>query len=100
MDVRVTCPFGHKCETAKDGYIERCALYVEMRGKDAAGEDHDEWRCSFAWQPILQVEVASTGRNVAASIQSLRNEQTKRQDLALQALNRRAIDASENIKIK
>lgn len=87
MEIKVTCPLGSECEKAKDGYIERCAWYVEMQGKDATGKDHDEWRCALAWLPILQVEVAGTNRQVAASVQSMRNEQTKRQDIALQAMH-------------
>ena len=83
MEIRVTCPLGSECETAKDGYVERCAWYTEMKGQDATGEEHNDWRCAIAWQPILQVEVAGTNRGVAASVQSLRNETTKRQDVAL-----------------
>lgn len=99
METKVTCPFGHKCEEAKDGYVERCALYVEMQGRDASGGTYDEWRCSLAWMPILQVEMSSTNRGVAASVQSLRNEQSKRQDAALKVIsnleeNHAAIDHS------
>ena len=86
MEIRITCPLGSKCEEAKDGYVERCAWYTEMSGKDAAGKDHDEWNCAIKWFPILQVEMSGTNRQVAASIQSMRNEQTKRQDIALQSL--------------
>ena len=98
MEVKTTCPFGSECETAKDGHIERCALYIEMRGQDETGKEHDTWRCSFAWQPILQIEVAGTSRRMAASIQSLRNETTKRQDIAIKAV--RDLDNAEIINIK
>jgi len=86
MDIRITCPLGSKCEEVKDGYVERCAWYTEMSGKDAAGNDHDDWKCAITWFPILQVEMSATNRQVAASVQSMRNEQTKRQDIALQSL--------------
>lgn len=87
METRITCPFGSKCEEAKDGFVERCALYVEMQGRDASGGTYDEWRCSLAWMPILQVEASSTNRVVAASVQSMRNEQIKRQDAALKVID-------------
>ncbi len=87
METRTTCPFGHKCEEAKEGFVERCALYVEMQGRDATGGTYDEWRCSLAWMPILQVEMSSTSRGVAASVQSLRNENSKRQDAAMKVID-------------
>ena len=78
------CPLGNTCSKAvADDTIEHCPWHVEMRGKDATGEDHDTWRCAIAWLPILQVEVAGTNRTVAKAVQSMRNEQTKRQDAAL-----------------
>ena len=84
MEVRITCPLGSKCEEAKDGYVERCAWYVQLSGTDAQGKDHDSWKCSIAWQPILQLEMAGTNRGQTAAIESLRNENSKRQDIALQ----------------
>lgn len=86
METRLTCPLGHKCEEAKDGYVERCAWYTEMEGQDASGNNHKDWRCAIAWFPILQVEMSQSSRGVAASVQSLRNETTKRQDAALSAV--------------
>jgi len=79
----VSCPLGHTCVEAKDGKIHRCAWHIKMQGKDQSGEDHNEWGCAIAWQPILMVEMSSTSRGVSASVDSLRNETTKRQDAAL-----------------
>lgn len=87
VDVVITCPLGSTCEEVKDGAIHRCAWHTKMKGTDASGEEHDEWGCAISWMPILQTEVASTNRGVAASVQSFRNENTKRQDIAIGALN-------------
>ena len=85
MDIEevVTCPLGSVCVEAKDGKLHRCAWHIKMQGKDQSGKDHDEWGCAIAWQPILMVEMSSTSRGVSASVDSLRNETTKRQDAAL-----------------
>lgn len=82
------CPFnGGKCSKVIDEEtIEHCPLHIEIRGKDATGEDHDTWRCAISWLPILQLEMAGTNRTVAASVQSLRNEQTKKQAQAIKAI--------------
>ena len=94
MDVRMTCPLGSECESVKDGYVERCSWYTQMRGQDATGEEHNDWKCAITWFPILQVEQSQSARGVAASVQSLRNETTKRQDMAMQA-----IGEIENVKV-
>ena len=85
MDIQeeVTCPLGHKCTEIKDNKVHRCAWHVKMAEVDQEGKQHDEWGCAIAWQPILMVELSSTNRNVSASVDSLRNETTKRQDAAL-----------------
>jgi hypothetical protein len=86
MDEIITCPLGSKCTEIKDNKIHRCAWHIKMKGVDAAGEEHDEWGCAIAWQPILQLEIAGTNRGVAESVQSMRNENTKRQDAAIDAI--------------
>ena len=86
MDIKLTCPLGSECETARDGYIERCRWYQEYAGKDASGKEHNRWECSMAMMPILQLEAARTNRNVAAAVESARNENIKRQDLAIKAM--------------
>lgn len=94
MKIDITCPLGHKCEKAVVGdKVERCAWYIQMRGTDYAGQEKDEWNCAIAWQPILQVEVAQTNRGISASVQSMRNEQTKRQDTAIKLLK-----STDNVK--
>lgn len=85
MDIQeeITCPLGHKCVEAKDGKLHRCAWHVKMAGVDQSGKRHDEWNCAIAWQPLLMVEMSSSGRSTAAAVESLRNETVKRQDAAL-----------------
>lgn len=86
MDIKLTCPLGSECETAKDGYIERCRWYQEYAGRDASGKEHNHWECSMAMMPVLQLEAARTNRSVAAAVESARNENIKRQDLAIKAM--------------
>jgi len=89
MDIRTTCPLGHQCEVSKDGYVERCAWFTELSGTTADGDAIDDWKCAIAWQPILQVETSMTNKGQTEAIESMRNENTKRQDAALQiAFNR------------
>lgn len=90
MDIKVvgTCPLGHTCEKIVGDTIERCMWYVALKGTDAQGVDHDEWNCAIAWSPILQIEMAGTNRGQTAAIESLRNEQDKRQGQAVQELRR------------
>jgi len=79
METCLTCPLGAKCEEIKDNILHRCIWYVEMKGTDSAGDEHNEWNCAMAWMPILQTEVATSNRGVAASIESMRNEMTEGQ---------------------
>ena len=63
MKIVLTCPLGHTCEKAVDGYIERCAWYTNIKGKDPQSEEIiDQWKCAMTWQPILLVENAQTNR--------------------------------------
>ena len=86
MDIISTCPFCSDCEVIKDNKVYRCRLFIQMKGTDAAGDEHDTWNCSLAWQPILITEVAGAVRQTSASVQSMRNLQDARQKEAIQAL--------------
>ena len=77
MEIEISCPLGHKCEEAVTGKILRCAWYVEMRGTDATGQPHDDWKCAIAWNPILQTEMAGTNRGQTFAIESMREQRTK-----------------------
>lgn len=84
METRLTCPLGHTCESAHDGYIERCAWFTLIKGKDPQSEKIiDEWACAIQWLPLLNVEMSQTNRGQTAAIESFRNETVKRQDAFL-----------------
>ncbi|RLC99051.1 MAG: hypothetical protein DRI46_10170 [Chloroflexi bacterium] len=58
--------------------------FVKIQGADPqTGDKIDEYNCAMSWQPILMVENSGQLRGVAVSVQSLRNETIKRQDVAL-----------------
>lgn len=88
VETKITCPLGSECERIVGGTLEVCAWYTTIKGKNPqTDEDIDEKKCAIAWLPILSVENTGTGRHIAASIQSLRNETITRQDAALGRLN-------------
>lgn len=88
MKTKITCPLGHSCEKIVDDHIERCAWYIQLAGSDPRdGKELNESRCAMAWQPILMVESTRANTQVAASVQSHRNETIKRQDIALGVLS-------------
>lgn len=98
METKTTCPLGHTCKKIVDDHIEVCAWLTGVAGKDPqTDEDINEERCAIAWQPILMIEMSGTNRQVAASVQSLRNETVDRQDRAMQLIgevsNVRAIES-------
>lgn len=76
MDVKHTCPFGHKCESAIDSNtIERCTFYIQLKGKHPQTEEIiDQYGCAIGWLPILLIENAQTTRSASAAIESFRNE--------------------------
>lgn len=92
MKTCITCPLGSECEKIVGDHIERCAWYISLVGTDpTTGDKVDERKCAIAWQPLLAIEANGTGFKVATAIQSLRNETIKRQDIALGAINGKAI---------
>ena len=90
--VRGECPLGSKCEVVETRNEEQvlitCPWYKKFQGQDMQGNDHDEWDCSIAWMPMLQIEMAGTNRGQTAAIESMRNETIKRQDAAINAMNK------------
>ena len=88
LEVKTTCPLGSECEKIVDGVIHRCAWYVTIKGKNPQDNtDIDESRCAIAWQPILAIEQTATAVHTNQSIQSMRNETIKRQEIAMGALD-------------
>jgi hypothetical protein len=82
MEIKITCPLGSKCEEAKDGYVERCVSWINIRGKHPQTEEIiDQWNCGlFFWQPILTLENAQTNRGQTDAICSFRDEMVKGQE--------------------
>ena len=74
LEVKVTCPFGSKCEEAKDGALHRCAMYVEIAGKNPnTGEEMRGWYCAMAVTPALLIENAQQHRSANAALEGFRN---------------------------
>jgi len=60
----------------------RCMLFTHFTMKDPqTGRDRDEWTCAHALNPVMMLELANQIRQVAASVDSMRNEVVKRQDV-------------------
>lgn len=94
MEVCITCPLGSECETIIDNKLHRCAWYTKLKGKDAQGEERDEWACAIAWQPILLLEIAGKVRQTNASIQTMTASEDKNQKQALEILQNVRISSS------
>ena len=81
LEVEFFCPLGSTCEEAKDGVIRRCAWYTKMVGLDPnTGESVDDWACSMAWMPMLQVETSKTNRGRTEALDNLRDAAIKGQE--------------------
>jgi hypothetical protein len=88
VKIKTICPLGCECEKVSGDSIERCAWYVKLQGNNPQdGSPIDEWRCSIAWQPLLLIQGNGMLAGTNESIQSLRNETVKRQDIALGVMN-------------
>lgn len=75
MKVELTCPLGHKCETASGDTIHRCTWFTQIAGQNpTTGEQIDEKGCAMAWLPILLVENARVARGTSAAVETFRNE--------------------------
>lgn len=80
METKIVCPLGSECEKAKEGYIERCAWYTKLIGKNPQDQkDIEEWGCAMSWLPLMLVENAQTVRRTAKATESFRNEMVKGQ---------------------
>lgn len=83
LETKKTCPLGSECQQVVDGVIHECMWFLKIAGVDANQEPTETENCAIAWQPILLLESNNQIRMNGASIQSLRNETIKRQDIAL-----------------
>lgn len=79
------CGGPEKVKRDADGkpYIERCPLYIQIRGRHPqTGEEMDQWGCSLSFVPLLLIETAAQVRGAQAATESLRNELVGRLDNA------------------
>lgn len=78
------CGQPEKLLEGKDGtpFILRCPLYQSFPICDKDGKVKEEWKCSIAWMPILQIENRTATDGVAAYLESFRNELVVRIDAA------------------
>jgi len=75
LKVELSCPLGHKCETAVGNTIPRCPWFTKLSGQHpTTGEQLDEHGCAMAWLPVLLVENARVSRGTSAAVESFRNE--------------------------
>lgn len=80
-DVVKVCPYMGMKPCIQDGtynivtqQIEACEMWTFVKGKDPQGGEINQGGCAVAWVPILLIENANVARGVAASVQTLRNE--------------------------
>jgi len=97
-DEVITCPLGSKCYEIKDNKAHRCAWSLEIAGKDAQGNDCNDWRCAIVWQPILMMESSKASRSTTAAVESMRNETLKRQDVALAVAAQQFAKGGDNVR--
>lgn len=93
-DEGLTCPFSQK-DTSE--VCHKCPMWVQVRGRHPqTGEEIDDWRCSFAWMPVLMIENSQQQCQTAAAVESFRNEMVKANEVAalVEALPRRPLIGS------
>ena len=88
MDIELSCPLGHQCETAENNKINRCAWYKKLVGKDPQSlKEYDEWGCAMSWLPILLVENSQRQISTSAAVESFRNEMVEGNNKFLGIIN-------------
>jgi hypothetical protein len=78
IEVTLSCPLGHQCETIKDGKISRCAWFIKLAGTNPnTGEQVDEHGCAMSWIPVLLIENSQQQKSTSSAVESFRNEMVK-----------------------
>jgi hypothetical protein len=74
---------GEFCPLIKKDCVQlQCKWFIQVRGVNSnTGKEVDEWNCSIAFLPMLQIEVAKEARQGAAATESFRNEVVRAQNL-------------------
>jgi hypothetical protein len=90
MNQAKTCPF------LKKKCIEHeCMMFTHLvMNNPQTGMSTDQYGCSIAFWPVLQIEGSNQTRHVQAAVESMRNEVTARQD----TFNQLAVEARESRK--
>ena len=76
-----------KCEEIVDGQLVRCKQYMQVRGTDAQGREHDSWDCSFKWTTILMLDQNRERMSTTAAIDKLHNSLVIRQREAIKLVS-------------
>ncbi len=77
-DEACICPF-HKKPMSE--VCHKCPLWIEVKGKNPQSDESiREWRCAFAWLPMLLIENAQMERQTGKAVESFRNETVKFQE--------------------
>lgn len=75
------CPLWRR---ARHKVCHTCAWYVQVLGKNPqTGQDFNEWGCSIAFMPMLQIETTQSGRQTTATVDKLREEVQKANDVGI-----------------
>ncbi len=75
------CPLWRK---QRHKVCHTCAWYIQVQGKNPqTGQDVNEWNCSIAFMPILQIETTKSSRETTSETHELRNEVQKSNDAGM-----------------
>lgn len=75
------CPLWRK---PRNKVCHTCAWYIQVIGKNPqTGQDLSEWNCSIAFMPMMQIETTKAGRETTATVDSLRDEVQKSNDVGM-----------------
>ena len=70
----ITCPYtGHKQKCLK--HYLNCPKWIQVIGVDPnTGQETNQYQCEDSWRPKFSMEMANASRQIAATIESFRNE--------------------------
>lgn len=75
------CPMWRK---ACSKVCHTCAWWTLVQGKNPqTGLDTNQWGCAMAWPPILVIESNMVQRQTTATVQELRNDVARSNDVSM-----------------